>query len=136
MLPERLRQLPYLVHTNRELGLMLRGVKPLAMFMDGADCFPDCVVRYLRMFDRHAEAGRFVKRLQVIPSVDPRISIKEWHRIFYSLPAEEWRIDAMIELRARPGDWSADREREEGRLLGYTDEQNEIWQARTYLRSP
>jgi hypothetical protein len=31
---EWLRQLPYLVHTNRELGLMLRGYKPLAYFMD------------------------------------------------------------------------------------------------------
>ncbi|MFK4491947.1 hypothetical protein [Bradyrhizobium sp. USDA 336] len=26
------RQLPYQVHTNRELGLMLQGTKPLAYF--------------------------------------------------------------------------------------------------------
>jgi hypothetical protein len=131
MLPDDLRQLPYLVHTNRELGLMLRGTKPLAMFMDGARHFPDCVERYLRMFDRHVATGRFAKRVQVIPNSVERLAITEWHRIFYALPGEQWRIDAMIELRDRPGDWSEAREREEGRLLGYTEEQNDIWLARS-----
>ena len=129
MLTDGLRRLPYLVHTNREFGLMLRGVKPLAMFMDGADHFPDCVVRYLRMFDRHVAAGTFVKRLHVVPNMVERIPVKEWHQIFYALPGEEWRIDAMIELRSRPGDWSQEREREQGTLFGYTDWENDVWQA-------
>ncbi len=61
MLPHDLRSLPYLVHTNRELGLMLAGIKPMAMFysMDGDD--PDCLRRYLRMFDRHVAEGRMTK---------------------------------------------------------------------------
>jgi len=61
MLPDDLRSLPYLVHTNRELGLMLAGKKPLSIFsfIDGYEI--ECVIRYLRMFDRHVEAGRIVK---------------------------------------------------------------------------
>lgn len=52
------RQLPYLDHTNRELGLMLRGTKPLAYFMDIVGHEPDICIRYWRMFDRHvAEAA-------------------------------------------------------------------------------
>jgi hypothetical protein len=61
MLPG-LREHPYLIHTNRELGLMLKGTKPLAMFADGEDYFPEAVLRYLRMFDRHVESGRFTRR--------------------------------------------------------------------------
>ena len=56
--PKRLRQLPYLVHTNRELGLMLRGIKPLAYFMDIIGQEPDICIRYWRMFDRHVAVGR------------------------------------------------------------------------------
>jgi hypothetical protein len=57
MLSEWLRQLPYLVHTNRELGLMLRGIKPLSYFMEAVGYEPDLCIRYWRMFDRHVAAG-------------------------------------------------------------------------------
>lgn len=52
MLPPALRSLPYLVHTDRELGLMLRGSKPLSIFSYTEGHEVDCVIRYLRMFDR------------------------------------------------------------------------------------
>ena len=65
MLPERLRKLPYVVHTNRELGLMLRRAKPLAYFADIAGHEPECVVRYHRLFDRHVAAGRLIKRSDI-----------------------------------------------------------------------
>jgi len=39
------KMLPYILHTNRELGLMLAGKKPLAVFVDGQGCFPDFVER-------------------------------------------------------------------------------------------
>lgn len=115
----------YDIHTNRELGMMLRGVKPLAVFSDGYDHFPDAVVRYARMFDRHVALGRLVRRDYV----------ELWgkhatHVILFATPSEEWRIDAMLDLRQHLGDWNIERERLQGALLGYTDEQNEVWIAR------
>jgi hypothetical protein len=59
---------------------------------------------------------------------------KEFHRIFYSLPGEEWRVDAMLDLFASPGPWSATHERRQGELLGYADWQNEIWLRRFHQK--
>lgn len=50
---------------------MLKGTKPLAKFADGEGRFPDVVLRYFRMFDRHVESGRFVRRDEII--VDPKV---------------------------------------------------------------
>ena len=123
--PEHLseRVLGYAIHTNRELGLMLRGLKPLAMFADGHGHFPDVVLRYLRMFDRHVEMGMFVRREYVEISSNAR---RPLHVILYAAPNEAWRLDAMIELRLQ-GEWSVEHERTEGELLGYADWQNDIW---------
>jgi hypothetical protein len=121
-------ELPYPSHTNRELGMMLRAEKPLAVFTDGYENFPDSVRRYLRLFDRHVTKGRFVKREYVLPENEPR-KVLGWHTILYALPSEEWRIDAMIELKLS-GQWSSKHEREEGRLLGYKEWQNDAWLSR------
>ena len=125
MLSEQLRQLPYLVHTNRELGLMLRGIKPLAYFMDIVGREPDVCIRYWRMFDRHVAAGRLTRRevIEVLPDLSPM----ESRRLFYALPGHEWRIDAMLMLLNEPGAWSDDRERRFGELLGYEEWQNSYW---------
>ena len=56
------RVLGYAIHTNRELGFMLGGSKPLAVFSDAYGQFPDVVLRYLRIFDRYVARGAFVKR--------------------------------------------------------------------------
>jgi hypothetical protein len=61
---------PYLVHTNRELGLMLRGYKPLSYFMDVVGQEPEICIRYWRMFDRHVAAGRLMKRDVIGPIPD------------------------------------------------------------------
>ncbi|KQM49046.1 hypothetical protein ASE69_09520 [Sphingomonas sp. Leaf208] len=125
MLPESLRALPYLVHTNRELGLMLRGIKPMTMFSDIVGREPECVLRYLRLFDRHVDAGRFERRI-----IDEPVPLRpDWQsrRIFYTLPGEAWRIDAMSELITHYGGWTNDHERSFGMLLGYEDWQNDIW---------
>ena len=75
--------LPYLVHTNRELGLMLAGRKPLACFSDGYGHFPGAVLRYFRLFDRHVAAGRLIKREYVqLRGVD------HIHVVLYALPQE------------------------------------------------
>ncbi len=104
---------------------MLRGVKPLAYFVDIDGHWPDCVTRYLRMFDRHVEAGRFERRDHVSPV--PQIPQLSHRRVFYASPGESWRIDAMLRLESRPGPWSHDKEREFGSLLGYEDWQNDYW---------
>jgi hypothetical protein len=123
--------LPYRIHTNRELGMMLRGEKPLAVFYDGVGAFPAAMLRYLRMFDRHTAAGRFVKREYVVPNQH----VRGTHSILYALVDEAWRIDAMIELRlAMHEGWSAEMERREGELLGYSDWQNDAWISRFVSR--
>jgi hypothetical protein len=125
MLPDDLQSLPYLVHTNRELGLMLRGVKPLALFSytDGYEA--DCVLRYLRMFDRHVATGRFSKRETKRPF--QKMPGHYHHSFLYTLPSEEWRATAMLDLLATPGAWSNERERQYGSLLGYEEWQNDVW---------
>jgi hypothetical protein len=125
MLSERLRQLPYLVHTNRELGLMLRGIKPLAYFMDVVGREPDICIRYWRMFDRHVAVGRLIRR-EVIEAL-PNLPQLEYRRLFYALPGHEWRVDAMLTLLNEPGAWSDDRERRFGELLGYEGWQIDYW---------
>jgi hypothetical protein len=127
---EIFRSFPYLVHTNRELGLMLKGVKPLAYFSDFPETMPDCTARYLRMFDRHVKQGRFTKHLHIEHMPAEKLPHKEFHKIFYTLPGEEWRVDAMLELYASPKPWSDTHERRLGELYGYEDWQNDWWLAR------
>lgn len=118
---------PYPLHTNRELGMMLRREKPLAVFCDGMGYFPEVVLRYLRLFDRHVAAGRFVKREYVVPDTSGRV--RGWHTILFARAEEAWRIEAMIELRLSGmwpgGPWTPAHERREGELLGYADWQND-----------
>lgn len=122
---EPLRQLPYLVHTNRELGLMLRGIKPLAYFMEIVGREPGICVRYWRMFDRHVALGRLIRR-EVIEAC-PGLPKLEYRMLFYALPGHEWRADAMLSLLNEAGDWSDDRERRFGELLGYEGWQMDYW---------
>lgn len=130
-LNDALRSLPYKVHTNSELGLMLKGVKPLSIFSDVYEGFPECLVRYLRCFDRCVDQGRITKRDFVISVMLPNMTeARGIHRIYYTLPGHEWRVDAMIDLMNREGPWTQAREREFGSLLGYEDWQNDVWAAR------
>lgn len=127
MLNDFLRSLPYIVHTNRELGLMLKGVKPLAIFSDEYDCFPDVVARYLRLFDRHVASGALI-RSELVQLWGMRQGRElRIHKIYFTLPGEEWRVDAMIALMDDPQPWSDAKEREMGRLLGYTAWQQDVW---------
>ena len=123
--------LPYKVHTNSELGLMLKGIKPLAIFSDSYEIFLESLVRYLRCFDRCVDEGMLTRWELVRPMHFPhRPDIRGIHHVYYTLPGEEWRASAMRDLLDSDGPWSAEREREFGRLLGYTDAQNDIWAER------
>jgi len=104
---------------------MLKGIKPLAYFMDVVGTEPDICIRYWRMFDRHVAAGRLTKR-EVIEAI-PNLSQHSYRRLFYALPGQEWRIDSMLALLREPTPWSDERERCFGALLGYTDRQNDYW---------
>jgi hypothetical protein len=128
--------LPYVVHTSRELGLMLKGAKPLAMFSYIETHKIPVLDRYLRMFDRHVQGGRLLRR--EIREPVPQLPHLAHIEILYALPGEAWRMDALLELKKRPGPWSDDRERELGRLLGYKDWQNDAWLDRSSAdgRSP
>lgn len=119
--------LPYMLHTNRELGLMLAGKKPLAMFVDGEGRFPDVVLRYLRLFDRHIALGRLVRRDHFSRVNSSYVS----HRVLFALPSEAWRIDAMIQLKESQ-QWSREQERREGELLGYDNWMNDHWLSVAY----
>lgn len=134
MLSERLRALPYMVHTNRELGSMLRGTKPLAVFGWTEGHEMAVVSRYLRMFDRHVANGRLLRRERVGPHSG--VPQKLYRRISYALPGHEWRINVYEELWREPGAWTADHERKEGELLGYEDWQNDFWLARDWRPPP
>ena len=118
---------PYLIHTNRELGLMLSGRKPLAHFMEGEGFWLDCDLRYFRMFDRHVAAGRILRADRFRPNIWPDIKVERWHHVFFALPGEEHRIEAMWELKNSDGRWTDEHERREGHLYGYTPEQCDWW---------
>ncbi|HEX3652625.1 MAG TPA: hypothetical protein VHU18_07370 [Rhizomicrobium sp.] len=124
-------RLGYRIHTNRELGMMLRHEKPLAVFCDVEDVFPAVLSRYLRLFDGHVQSGRLIKR-EYRETVDIRGACRTLLTIFYALPEESWRIDAMLELRRNTAGWTTEHERREGTLLGYTDAQNDAWIASRY----
>jgi len=126
-------RLGYQIHTNRELGMMLRGEKPLAVFSDFEDVFPQVLLRYLRIFDRYVLTGRFVKR-EHRASADIKGEAHILLTVLFAVPAEAWRIDEMINLRSNMSAWTAEQERKEGTLLGYTDEQNDIWIASNYMK--
>jgi hypothetical protein len=121
---QTLRLLPYLVHTDREPGLMLKGVKPLAMFVNGRDCFPAGVIRYLGLFDRRVAAGRIIWRDMVTEA--SAYQNHAVHRLLLGLLGQEWRIDAMTAFKGSL-EWTPDHGRCEGRLLGHEDRMNDHW---------
>ena len=106
---------------------MLASTKPLAMFgyIDGSEV--EVVLRYLKRCDRYAAAGRFAKHETVRPL--HQLNGTLYRQIFYTLPNEEWRIDAMLELLALPGAWSNEQDRRYGTILGYEDWQD-VWLSR------
>ena len=125
----QLDDLPYKVHTGRELALMLDGNKPLAYFCGQHPATPEIEEIPERLFDPYVAQRRFVKREYVTSALGRRTRI-----VMYALPNQEWRINAMIlllETAAKSG-WSEGFERMQGSLLGYEDWQNDIFIERIY----
>jgi hypothetical protein len=110
-----LRKVPYLIHTEFELPLMLEGRKPLAAFKDSAQW----LTQHLKSYDRFVKEGHFIRR------IIERGNIQE---VYFALPGQEWRIDAYVQLlESSAGAWDDKRERRQGELLGYEDWQNDWW---------
>ena len=134
----RLDDLPYRVHTGRELTLMLGGSKPLAAFCGAYPPIPDREEIPESLFDPYVAAGRFIKR-ESISREDPAGEsadgpIRGTRRVLYALPQQAWRIEAYLllwESAAKAG-WSEGFERMEGSLLGYEDWQNDIFIEQIY----
>lgn len=127
-----LREIPYLVHTEYELALMLEGRKPLAVFGDAypSEWFDGLIAR----FDPYVADGRFVRRIVDTPLPKPHISggerVDGVRHVYVALPGEQWRIDAYIQLfEDHEGGWNETRERRLGLLLGYEEWQCDWWEA-------
>ena len=105
---------------------MLAGTKPAAMFGEAIQ-FRDSIPE--DDFAPHVASGRIVKREYYW---DDKASGHTFVEIYYALPGEEWRIDALHELdliaRNKSRKWTDADHAETGRLLGYTDDE-----IRTYL---
>ena len=122
----KLDDLPYKIHTNRELAMMLAGSKPLAVFSEHvqdpnneASVIPDA------QFLPHVAEGLFVRREITTTAADGQKD----RLVLYATRAETWRIEAYILLRhtAEKCGWSEGFERLEGSLLGYLDWQNDAY---------
>ena len=128
--------LPYDVHTGRELEFMLERRKPMACFADAYSAAhgDDEEVFPVKDFAPHVANGTFQMRdyveLLTGPPPSGRNDIRGVRRLFYARPSEAWRIDAYIQLLAvaEKAGWSEGFERLEGRLLGYED-----WQIDAHL---
>ncbi|MEK9970832.1 MAG: hypothetical protein VW600_16970 [Ferrovibrio sp.] len=108
-------------HSLRELELMLAGSKPAAMFSEAVQ-FRDIIPE--DDFAPHVAAGRIIKREYVW---DDRESGHSFIEVYYALPGEEWRIDALHELdliaRSKSRKWTDADDAATGHLLGYSEDE-------------
>lgn len=121
--------IPYLIHTNFELPLMLDGRKPLAVF---GDVYPsDWFDELLEPFEPFVASGQILRRI-----IDTPVPALKQHKpnldgmrdVLFALPGQEWRMDAYVkDILNRTRDWDDDLERRQGFLLGYEDWQNDWW---------
>src|SRR6478609_8040336 len=109
--------LPYKVHTNRELLLMLKGEKPLSVFVE--ENRPEAMASIIpeNSFAPYVAAGLFVK--EEIMDISRDGEGRVMRQVFYALPNEVWRIRAyeLLWKTSRKTGWSEAFERMEGTLL-------------------
>jgi hypothetical protein len=125
-------EIPYLVHTNYELALLIDGRKQFAR-MDGY-CYPPHRYRGEELFDRCVVQGLLHKEVELEPFHEPlrrkdgRVS-EGLRTVYYTREGEEWRIPAwkLVWQASRKSGWNEHFERLEGMLFGYEDWQNDWW---------
>lgn len=124
--------LPYRVHTNIELPLMLERKKPLSMFTemypvpDGSSTIPE------HLFDPYVENGLLSKLEYCEPMPHLAPAYHAMRVVLYALRGEEWRLSAyaMVRNLASKVGWEDNLIRLEGTLLGYAEWQNDVYIAR------
>ncbi|HEY0061114.1 MAG TPA: hypothetical protein VGC21_03270 [Telluria sp.] len=118
-------ELPYLVHTNRELALMLNGSKPFAAFTESYPSNPDLDLIPERYFAPYVESGLLLRKEYLFKQRNGRQS----RIVLYAKPQEEWRMEAyrLLKQTAEKTGWNEGFERIEGTLLGYEEWQNDIY---------
>ena len=122
---------PYDVHTNRELEFMLERGKPLAHFSDVYPSPPDEWIIPEEAFAPYVLDGTFEKRefVELLPSpvCSESPQMRGTRHVLYARRAEAWRIEAclLLIITAGKAGWSEGFERLEGSLLGYEEWQND-----------
>ena len=131
-----MKEFPH-IHTGRELELMLVRKKPLACFSDALICLPDEEIIPEISFSPYVENGTLVREEFELESRNSDAQGKRHTLLYvlYSLPEESWRIATMkmlITEHKKTGEWNETCERIEGKLLGYTEEENDLWCSRLH----
>ena len=129
--------LPYAVHTGRELLLMLKGDKPMSFFTYRANDDSGTKEETEKAFLPYVSEGLIIKHEHKMDRRRNDGSYVKVEYLIYTLPTETWRANALVALKeagARSG-WSEGMERMEGTLLGYSDLQNDIF-IETMFRGP
>lgn len=129
-----LRDVPYLVHTNYELALLLDGTKKFARM---SDHYPPYRHHDEDRFDRYIADGLLHKEVCVEPFDRPLVlkdgrTFEGLREVYYTQIGEEWRIPAwkLIAAVTRKTGWNECYERLEGMLYGYKEWQIDWWIAR------
>lgn len=126
---------PYLVHTNRELELMIAGKKPLAVFAhEPAEGFEKSDALAGQDFDRYVKSGTIFEHVRTRQVEGPDRSIIRISYYFYTLKGEEWRVEAycmLLDMLHNKG-WCSHLEWLQGTLLGYTEDQNQYHLSRRF----
>lgn len=126
-----LRLVPYLVHTNYELFLLLEGTKKFARM--GIEYPPDQHDGQ-DLFDKYVEQGVLHKKVELRPFPTAFID-KNGYRfegvreVYYTRMGEEWRISAwkMLSAASQIAGWNETCECMEGMLFGYEEWQINWW---------
>lgn len=121
--------LPYKIHTGRELRMMLLGVKPLAYFSTFMNKYHDDFDITQQHFDYYVKRGIILRhqRTSLVPNQDE----ESFFHLAYTLPSDAWRAEAIFDLMDSiyKDGWNDFKERLQGELLGYTD-----WENDTYMK--
>lgn len=129
---------PYLIHTNRELELMIAGKKPLAVFThERVDGFEKSDALAEQDFSRLVANGTVSEHVRTFQSQRPDGSSVNIDHYFYTLKGEEWRVQAyclLLNMLHNKG-WCSHLEWLQGTLLGYTEEQNQYHLSRRFQQS-
>ena len=126
------REVPYPVHTNYELVLMIDGRKQFARM--GGEYYPPSYHFDESLFDRCVAQGLLHKEVELEEFAEP-LRLKDgrvfegFRTVYYTRKGEEWRIAAwkLISKASRKSGWNENFERLEGMLFGYEDWQNDWW---------